>query len=77
MGEILITSHSLYFGGQRKTLSIPLQDVVSYQSYVDGVGVYESHGAPKVFVPDYNGMDASCFCLTYFQLLRAGSIEGD
>jgi hypothetical protein len=68
MGEILITSHCLYFGGQRRTLSVPLQHVVRYQSYVDGVGVCESHGAPKVFVPDYNGMDTGWFL---FNLLSA------
>lgn len=68
MGEILITSHSLYFGGQRRTLRIPLQHVVRYQSYVDGVGVCQSHGAPKVFVPDYNGMDTGWFL---FNLLSA------
>jgi hypothetical protein len=68
VGEILITSHALYFGGQRRTLHIPLQHVVRYQSYVDGVGVCESHGTPKVFVPDYSGMDTGWFL---FNLLSA------
>lgn len=68
MGEMLITSRSLYFGGQKRTLRIPLQHVVRYQSYVDGVGVCESHDAPKVFVPDYSGMDTGWFL---FNLLSA------
>jgi len=48
-GETLISSRALYFGGQRKTLRIPLDRVVRYQPYIDAVGICESHGAPKVF----------------------------
>jgi hypothetical protein len=68
VGEMLITDHTLYFGGQRRTLRIPLTNVVRYQSYVDGIGVCESHGSPKVFVPDYSGMDTGWFL---FNLLTA------
>jgi predicted permease len=68
VGEVLITTHALYFGGQKTTLRIPLNRVVRYQSYVDGVGVCEAHGAPKVFVPDYSGMDTGWF---FFNLLTA------
>ena len=68
VGEVLITTHALLFGGQRTTLRIPLNRVIRYQSYVDGVGVCEAHGAPKVFVPDYSGMDAGWF---FFNLLSA------
>jgi hypothetical protein len=68
VGELLITTRSLYFGGQRRTLHIPLAHVVRFQSYVDGVGICESHGAPKVFVPDYSGMDTGWFL---FNLLSA------
>ncbi len=67
-GKILITSHALYFGGQTKTLKIQLDHVLRYQSYVDGVGVCESHGAPKVFVFDYRGMDVGWF---FYNLLSA------
>lgn len=65
-GKILITSQALYFGGQTKTFRIQLDHVLRYQPYVDGVGVCESHGAPKVFVFDYRGMDAGWF---FFNLL--------
>ena len=68
VGEMLITNRTLYFGGQARTLRIPLASVIRYQSYVDGVGVCESHGAPKVFVPDYSGMDTGWF---FFNLLSA------
>jgi hypothetical protein len=67
-GEILITNRTLYFGGQRETLRVPLNHVVRYQFYVDGVGVCESHGPPKVFIPDYSGMDTGWF---FFSLLSA------
>jgi hypothetical protein len=67
-GRILITNHSLYFGGQKTTLRIPLAHVLRYQSYVDGVGVCESHGAPKIFVFNYRGMDAGWF---FYNLLSA------
>ena len=68
MGEILITNRALYFGGQKKTMRLVLSRVVRFQAYVDGIGVCESHGAPKVFVPDYSGMDTGWF---FFNLLTA------
>ncbi len=67
-GKILITSQAIYFGGQTKTFRIQLDHVLRYQPYVDGVGVCESHGAPKVFVFDYRGMDAGWF---FYNLLSA------
>lgn len=67
-GKILITTRSLYFGGQGKTLRIPLDHVLRYQPYVDGVGVCEDRKAPKVFVFDYRGMDVGWF---FYNLLSA------
>jgi len=67
-GTMLITSHALYFSGGKTTLRIPLDRVLRYQPYVDGVGVCESHGAPKVFVFDYSGMDTGWF---FYNLLVA------
>lgn len=67
-GRMLITTKSLYFGGKKTTLRIPLDQVLRYQPYVDGVGVCESYGAPKVFVFDYGGMDAGWF---FYNLLIA------
>jgi hypothetical protein len=68
VGEMLITTRTIYFGGQKRTLRISLNHVVRYQPYVDGVGVCESHGAPKVFVMDYRGLDTGWF---FFNLLSA------
>src|ERR1035438_3859329 len=65
---MLITSLALYFGGQKTTLRIPLDQVLRYQAYVDGVGVCESHGAPKVFTFNHGGMDAGWF---FYNLLSA------
>jgi hypothetical protein len=65
---MLITSLALYFGGQKTTLRIPLDRVLRYQPYVDGVGVCESHGAPKIFTFDYRGMDTGWF---FYNLLLA------
>jgi hypothetical protein len=83
-GKILITSHSLYFGGQTTTLRIPLDRVLRYQPYVDGVGVCESHGKPKVFVFDYRGMDTGWFFYNVLCALtkqpqsnEAGGVEPD
>jgi len=67
-GRMLVTTKSLYFGGRKTTLRIPLDQVLRYQPYVDGVGVCESYGAPKVFVFDYRGMDAGWF---FYNLLVA------
>ncbi len=68
VGEMLITNRAVYFSGQQKTLRIPLDYVIRYQSYVDAVGVCESHGTPKVFILDYSGMDTGWF---FFNLLSA------
>lgn len=68
VGEMLITSLSLYFGGQTKTMRISLANVLRYEPYVDGVGVCEAYGPPKVFVPDYSGMDTGWF---FFNLLSS------
>jgi hypothetical protein len=68
VGEALITTRAIYFGGQKTTLRIPLNHVVRYQPYVDGVGVCESHGPPKVFVMDYGALDTGWF---FFNLLSA------
>jgi hypothetical protein len=67
-GKILITTKSLYFGGQEKTFRVPLDHVLRYQPYVDGVGVCEDRKAPKVFVFDYRGMDVGWF---FYNLLSA------
>lgn len=68
VGEGLITNSALYFGGQRRNFRISLANVIRYQPYIDGFGVCESYGSPKVFVPDYNGMDTGWF---FFNLLTA------
>ncbi len=68
VGEMLITTQAVYFGGQKRTLRIPFEQVVRYQPYVDGVGVCESHGPPKVFVMDYGSLDTGWF---FYNLLLA------
>lgn len=69
VGAMLVTSHSLYFGGQTRTLRIPLAHVLRYEPYVDGVGVCEASGPPKVFVPDYSGMDTGWFFVNLLSTL--------
>ena len=68
IGEILITSQSLYFGGRIKTMRISLANVLRYEPYVDGVGICEAYGPSKVFIPDYSGMDTGWF---FINLLSA------
>ena len=53
-GQVAITSENFYFAGQNMTLQIPLRHVIRYQPYVDGIGICESHGAPKVFTFNQN-----------------------
>jgi len=48
-GAFAITTENIYFSGSCATTQIPLQHVVRYQPYVDGIGVSEGNGAPKVF----------------------------
>jgi hypothetical protein len=76
-GKMLITSQALYFGGRQTTFRIALDRVLSYQPYVDGVGVCESHGAPKVFVFDYSGMDAGWFFYNVLSALTRNLTQED
>jgi hypothetical protein len=71
VGQMLITSQALYFGGQTTTLRISLANVLRYEPYIDGVGVCEAHGPPKVFVPDYSGMDTGWFFVNLLSTLTA------
>lgn len=75
IGGMLITSLALYFGGQKTTLRIPLDRVLRYQPYVDGVGVCEARGAPKVFVLNYSGMDMGWFLYNLLMALTSASTE--
>lgn len=50
IGRALITDRYFYFGGSQRTLKIDLARVVRYVPYLDGVGICEAHGAPKVFI---------------------------
>lgn len=48
-GALAITTENIYFAGGHTTAQISLRHVVPYQPYVDGIGIYEAHGVPKVF----------------------------
>jgi hypothetical protein len=48
-GAFGITTENIYFSGTHTTTQISLRNVVRYQSYIDGIGISEAHGAPKVF----------------------------
>jgi hypothetical protein len=71
VGAMLVTSQALYFGGQQRTLRISLAHVLRYEPYADGVGVCEAAGPPKVFVPDYSGMDTGWFFPNLLSALTA------
>jgi hypothetical protein len=47
-GALAITTENIYFAGGHTTAQIPLRRVVR-KCYVDGIGIYEAHGVPKVF----------------------------
>jgi len=71
VGAVLVTSQALYFGGQQRTLRISLSNVLRYEPYADGVGVCEAAGPPKVFVPDYSGMDTGWFLFNLLSTLTS------
>jgi hypothetical protein len=48
-GALGITTENIYFSGSHTTVQISLRHVVRYQPYVDGIGISEAHGTPKVF----------------------------
>jgi len=71
VGAMLVTSQALYFGGEERTMRISLSHVLRYEPYVDGVGVCEAAGPPKVFVPDYSGMDSGWFLFNLLSTLTS------
>lgn len=71
VGAMLVTSQALYFGGQQRTMRISLAHVLRYEPYADGVGVCEAAGPPKVFVPDYSGMDTGWFLFNLLSTLTS------
>lgn len=48
-GTFAITTQNIYFAGSNTTEQISLRNVVRYQPYLDGIGICEAHGVPKVF----------------------------
>ena len=60
-GEILLTTEALYFGGLKSTFKIPYGSILRLEPFTDGIGVFQSHGVGKVFVPDYSGMEIGWF----------------
>ncbi len=59
-GGMLLTTKSLYFGGDHTTFCIPFSSVLSFHPQPDGIGLSRSvgHGRPEVFAvlyPDANG----------------------
>jgi len=71
VGDLLVTSQALYFGGQQKTMQISLPHVLRYEPYDDAVGVCEAAGPPKVFVPDFSGMDTGWFLFNLLSTLTS------
>jgi hypothetical protein len=60
-GDFLMTDRSIYFGGKRLTLCLPYRTVLRIEPYIDGVGVFQSHGAQKVFVQGLHGGESGWF----------------
>jgi hypothetical protein len=59
-GGMLLTTESLYFGGDHTTFCIPIGSVLSFRPQPDGIGLSRNanHGRPEVFAvlfPDANG----------------------
>jgi hypothetical protein len=59
-GGMLLTTKSLYFGGDHTTFCIPISSVLSFRPQPDGIGLSRNstHGKPEVFailLPDANG----------------------
>ena len=53
-GELVATDHNVYFSGNKRSLRIPLQKIVSVHGYSDGIGLVREASNPKplVFVFD-------------------------
>ena len=67
-GTFLITTKNIYFGGPRENFRLPIQDVIRFEQYTDAVGVYPSHGAGKILIPQFSGAEVGWF---YYGLLSA------
>lgn len=60
-GELLITSKSIYFGGNQEKFRISIDSVIRFEGFADAVAVYPSYGSGKVFIPHYHGARVGWF----------------
>jgi len=53
-GQVLVTSHHIYFLGTRKSLRVPYRKIVSVEPFKDGIGIQRDAmtAKPQVFVLD-------------------------
>jgi hypothetical protein len=60
-GGLLLTTRSLYFGGQHTTFCVPFSSVLAFRPRPDGIGVSRSanHGKPEVFSMLMPGADGN------------------
>jgi hypothetical protein len=69
IGKVLITDRFFYFGGSQHTLKIDLGRVLRYVPYLDGVGICETNGAPKVFIWGGSKIDLGWYVGTLLAIL--------
>lgn len=50
-GDLLFTDQNLYFGGQHSSFTISFTSILRLEQYIDGIGIFPSHGTQKVFIP--------------------------
>ena len=46
-----ITTQAIYFTSHKTSFRLPYKSIIRIESFVDGFGIYESHGTGKVFIP--------------------------
>jgi len=52
-GGFLITTRSIYFGGTEHGVNfrLPLNNIVRFQPYSDGIGICKNGGREQIFAP--------------------------
>lgn len=53
-GQVLVTSHHIYFLGTRKSLRVPYRKIVSVEPFKDGIGIQRDamSAKPQIFILD-------------------------
>jgi hypothetical protein len=72
-GQALITTQSLYFGGDKMNFRVPYSHTVRFEPYEDGIGIDKNQGRKQVFVV-YGANECGWFLYNVMQALATANL---